>query len=61
VLQLQDLWAHVVSTDLARWWWLPPALLPNTTYNCLDSTGGEAIESLSILDPLLIDAPDQGV
>jgi hypothetical protein len=29
--------------------------------NCLDSTGGEAIESLSILDPFLIDGPGQGV
>jgi hypothetical protein len=28
---------------------------------CLDSTGGEAIESLSTLDPLLVDGPRQGV
>jgi sucrose-6-phosphate hydrolase SacC (GH32 family) len=26
-------WAHVVSTDLAHWTWLPPALLPDTVYD----------------------------
>eukprot|EP00775_Hariotina_reticulata_P005547 gene5547-5783_t len=26
-------WGHVVSKDLARWTWLPPALLPDTPYD----------------------------
>jgi hypothetical protein len=33
-------------------------------YNCLDSIGGllgEAIESLSTLDPLLVDGPEQSM
>jgi hypothetical protein len=38
---------------------LPPSA--NLAFFCLDSTGGEAIESLSILDPLLVDGPKQGV
>jgi sucrose-6-phosphate hydrolase SacC (GH32 family) len=26
-------WGHVVSRDLVRWAWLPPALLPDQTYD----------------------------
>jgi beta-fructofuranosidase len=26
-------WGHVVSQDLVRWSWLPPALLPDQTYD----------------------------
>jgi hypothetical protein len=37
------------------------ALFQHSTTGCLDSIGGEAIESLSILDSLLIDGPEQGV
>jgi hypothetical protein len=27
------LWGHVVSQDLVRWSWLPPALLPDQPYD----------------------------